>query len=150
GPVPPSLPRPSWTVRCGGSPPSAHRAPDCLRRATPAGIGGYARTPGRRGPSSSGTRQATAGRRACRSWVYLSVVDQTHFGVGLCWWLLSGLFARHAEFAWQDKYGSAPVSRSRACGQASGAWLSGPYPFVPMNRRLSSEGLMGEKNTQRP
>jgi hypothetical protein len=49
------------------------------------------------------------------------VVDQSHFGVGLCWWLPSGLFAQHAEFAWHDKYGSAPVSRSRACGQASGA-----------------------------
>jgi len=37
------------------------------------------------------------------------VVDQSHFGVRLCRWLLSGPFARHAEFAWQDKYGSAPV-----------------------------------------
>jgi hypothetical protein len=32
----------------------------------------------------------------------LSVVDQSHFGVGLRWWLLSGLFARHAEFAWHE------------------------------------------------
>ena len=43
GPVPPSLPRPSWPVRCGGSPPSAHRAPDCLRRTTPTGTGGHPR-----------------------------------------------------------------------------------------------------------
>jgi hypothetical protein len=40
--------------------------------------------------------------------VSLSVVDHSHFGVGLCRWLLSGLFARHAEFAWQDKYGQRP------------------------------------------
>jgi len=85
GPVPPSLPRRSWRVRCGGSPPSAHRAPDCLRRTTPTGTGGHRRTRGRRVPSSSGTHRATAGRRAYRSWVSLSVLDQPIFGVGLCW-----------------------------------------------------------------
>jgi hypothetical protein len=26
----------------------------------------------------------------------LPVVDKSHFEVGLCWWCLSGLFARHA------------------------------------------------------
>jgi hypothetical protein len=63
------------------------------------------------------------------------VVDQSHLGVGLCRWCLSGLFARHAEFAWQDKHGSAPVSRSRACGQASEACKR--CPNVRQPRRTS-------------
>jgi hypothetical protein len=57
GPLPPSLSRRSWRVRCGGSPPSAHRALDCLRRTTPTGAGGHRRTRGRVAiflPNSSG------------------------------------------------------------------------------------------------
>src|SRR6185369_7499638 len=74
GPVPPSLPRPSWPVRCGGSPPSAHRAPDCLRRTTPTGTGGHPRTPGRRG----NLPQVLVGRR--------QVVGRVGHGFIFRWW----------------------------------------------------------------
>jgi len=90
--------RPSWPVPMRGSPnqrPERLMSSAPTTRQVPAGHRESRST----GPSASGNVRATAGRRACRYGFIFRWWTNPHFGVGLCWWLLSGLFARHAEFA---------------------------------------------------